>query len=246
MIAKSLAVALATCVTLALTPTPAEAGHRRSGLNADLNFFVGGHAFPYGRHARFYGPGVVVNPFIFPDGRVSLNYLYGGSLFATDYIGLIDYGRGGRVRGFYTYDGGYYDNRGRFYRDFHRNYRRYGFDNSYRRGYHYGNGYYGRDGRYYRRYDDNYFGRDDRRDRRWDGRDDRRDDRDDRRNDRDDRRDDRYDDDRDFRNEPYRGGGVPPGGIQSHEFPGPSDYQRIPSIYESAPRSGDLDDQLDG
>ncbi|MEO1657523.1 MAG: hypothetical protein AAFR65_07360 [Pseudomonadota bacterium] len=243
MIARSLAVALATCVTLALAPAPAEAGNRRSGYDTDFNFVVGGHAFPYRRHARFFGPGVVVSPFVFPDGRVSLSYLRHGNIFATDYIGFIDYGRHGRVRGFYTYDGGYYDNSGRYFREYYprdSRFRRYSYNDSYRRGYHYGNGHYARDGRYYRRYDDNYFGRDDRRDRR-------RDERDDRRDDRNDRRDDRYDyDDRDFRNEPYSGSGVPPGGIRSEEFPGNSGYRVPPSGDQRIPYTDDLDGRLDG
>ncbi|MEM6912354.1 MAG: hypothetical protein AAF511_00095 [Pseudomonadota bacterium] len=229
MIAKTLGVALTTSLTLALSPTPAEAGHLRSGAHyADLNVVVGGYAFPYGRHARFYGPGVVINPFVFPDGRVRLNYLRHGALFATDYIGYIDYGRRGQVRGFYTYDGGYYDNSGRYYRrDNHQSYRRYGYNDTYRRGYHYGQGWYDRDGRYHQRYDDQY----DRRDRR-------RDNLDDRHNDRIDQRDDRYND-RDFRKEPYKNGAVPLGGIQSEQFPG----QPVDGL---APGATELDDQLDG
>ncbi|MEO1042890.1 MAG: hypothetical protein AAFX52_11415 [Pseudomonadota bacterium] len=239
MIAKTLTVVMAASLSLALAPTSAEAGHRRSGANFDLNFIVGGYAFPYGRHARFYGPGVVINPFVFPDGRVRLNFLRHGTLFATDYIGYIDYGRHGRVRGFYTFDGGYYDNSGRYFRRDryrhdryrHDGYRRYGYNDTYRRGYQYGQGWYDRDGRYHQRYDDRYDDRNDRRDRR-------RDDRNDRRDDRNDRRDDRYQD-RDFRNEPYKDGAVPLGGIQSDEFPGRSGNRGVSG-------STDLDDRLDG
>ena len=231
MVARFLTAAVATVVALALTPTPAEAGHRRSGFNADVNFFVGGYPFPYRRHARFYGPGVIVNPFLFPDGRIGLNYLRHGSIFATDYVGYVDYGPYGSVRGFYTSTGGYYDNRGRYYRRYGHNYRRYGYRNSYRRGYHLGNGIYDLNGRYYRRYDDRYFG--------YDGR-----------NDRQDEFDDQYSD-RDFRNEPYRGGGIPPGGIQSEQFPGapgavPSEQFQAPTEPARGNASSDLDDRLDG
>lgn len=222
MIAKSFAAALATSVTLAFTALPAEANHRRSGANVDFNVVIGGYAFPYGRFVRPYGPGVVINPFIHPDGRIHLNYLRRGHLFATDYIGFVDYGRHGRVRGFYTFDGGYYDNRGRYHPNYGHSYRRYSYENSYRRGYHYCNGDYDRNGRHYRRYDDDYFGRPDDWDRRHHGGDDCNDQR----------------DERDFRNEPYRNG-VPPGGIRSQEYPGGTNSQRIPY-------SDDIDDRLDG
>ncbi|MEM9810407.1 MAG: hypothetical protein AAF788_04200 [Pseudomonadota bacterium] len=203
--------------------------HDRSLFDADDVF--AGYGFPYQRYGRRFGPGVVVNPFFYPDGGVGFTYLRDGYAIGVDYIGVFDYGRNGGRVGFFS-DRGYYHDDGRFCQygshghdrpEFR--YRAPGFAAPFWPGagqYSDRHDHYDRDGRYRGRYDDR-----DRYDR-------------DRNRDRYDRRDNRYP-------RHHSEGGVPPGGLQSKEFPGGVyDGFSADDFDAEGFRPDDLDNLLDG